>query len=293
MNEILNLCPGYKRLTHIDELYNILEPYYHMEKSKPVLCATPWKMVHETKTNCAVLLLHGYQGYPGEMSYLGLKFYNSNYDVYCPRYPGHGVNQEDFIKTKSEDWLSVARSSVGYLKKEYESVYVVGHSMGSLIATIIAKEFDIEKVALIAPAFYIRGFSKFKLKTLMLFKKELSIPWKMDSSFWGICEREEGDDQYLGTNYWSIIILKQLCEFNKVRELAINSLIKLNSKTFCVFGSKDMSVNSEKVKKLLESSIKAPLSSLIVDGANHLIQYFNDKEKRELCNDSVVKFFND
>jgi len=293
MNEIVNLCDGYKRLSYLEPLHDLLEPFYHMELSTPVLCATPWKMTHENKSSIAILLLHGYQGYPGEMSYLGLKLYQAGFDVYCPRLPGHGINQEDFLKTSSKDWLAVSRSSTGYLKKEYNKVYVAGHSMGGLIATIIPKEFQIEKLALIAPAFIIKGFNKNKIKFMKFFKKEISTPWSEDPSFWGICERTERDDRLLGANYWSKLVFSQLLELDKIREEALISLDKVSSKTICILGEKDNSIDSEKIEKLLRNKLKTPLEIKTIEGVNHLCQYFNDEVKRDLCNDSIVHLFSD
>lgn len=293
MNEIVKLCDGYKRLTFLDPLHDLLEPFYNMELSTPLLCATPWKMSHQHKSSIAVLLLHGYQGYPGEMSYLGLKLYQAGFDVYCPRLPGHGINQEDFLKTSSKDWLSVARSTTGYLKKEYDNVYVAGHSMGGLLAAIIAKEFQIERLALIAPAFVIKGFNKNKIKFMKLFKKEISIAWNEDPSFWGICERTERDDRILGSNYWSKLVFSQLLELNKLREEGNLALPKISSKTICILGEKDPSIDSKKVEKLLKNKLNTPLEIKTIEGVNHLCQYFNDEIKRDLCNDSIVKSFSD
>ena len=293
MNRIVKLCKGYKRLEKGEPLNDLLEPFYHMESFKPVLCATPWKMVHEEKSQTAVLLIHGYQGYPGEMSYLGLKLYKANFDVFCPRTPGHGVNQEDFLKTTKDDWLAVSRSTAGYLKKEYSSVLVVGHSMGGLIATIIADEFQIEKLTLISPAFKIHGFSKAKVKLLGLFKKQIDAPWQEDPSFWGICERDEGDDRHLGKEYWSKYVPKQLLELLTILEKATATLSKLKSKTLCVLGGSDDVVNSEKVEEILRSKVTSDLEIITIEGVNHHCQYFKEKDKRDFCNDSIVKFFTD
>ncbi len=293
MNEILDLCKGYKRLTYLEPLYELLEPFYHMELSTPLLCATPWKMVQEKKSSTAVLAIHGYQGYPGEMTYLGLKLYQANFDVYCVRLPGHGVTKEDFINTNFEDWLAVARSSLGYLVKEYKDVYVVGHSMGALIATIIAKEFKIERLALISPAFKMRGLSKAKIKILSFFKDELPLPWKSDPSFWGICERENSDDEILGKAYWSKIVLSQMFELIKLVEMAKTSLPKMYSKVICVFGSADFSVDSKWIEKYFKAKVSTPIEFLTIDGASHLCLYSNVKERRDLCNDSIVRSFID
>lgn len=292
MNEIIELCDGYSKMDKSDKLFSLLEPSYFMEKSTPIKCATPFKMIHKEFSDVAILALHGYQGYPGEMVYPSLKLYNAGFDVYCPRYPGHGVTKEDFNNTNSEDWITIARTSIGFLQREYREVYVMGHSMGGLISTIIAKEFDVKKLALIAPAFFIKDFSKTKIKLLKLFKDEIATPWEMDDSFWGICERDLDDDEYLGKTYWSVLNLKQIFELNKLREIALMSLDRVKSNTFCVIGDKDTAVDYMKVKKILKNKVDNSKIKILED-VNHLCQYFNNESKRNLCNDSIVEFFLD
>lgn len=290
MNEIISLCEGYSRLDKNDNLFNLLEPFYKIEKSTPLLCATPWKMIHKNQSNIAVLALHGYQGFPGEMVYPGLELYNAGFDVFCPRYVGHGVTKEDFLKTNSDDWLNIARVSLGYLKKEYNEVYVIGHSMGGLIASIVSNEFEINKTVLISPAFFVLGFSYPKALFIKLFKNEIKIDWKMDKSFWGICERNEEDDAILGQRYWSNVNLNKLLELNKLRVKAINDLSKSKLNLFSIFGDEDKTIDANKSIKLLE---KNNIETLLIKGSNHLCQYFNDESLRNLCNDSIVNFFKD
>ncbi len=291
MNEIITLCKGYSRLNKNDDLYNLLESFYEKEDSQALVCASPWKMLHKNQSHTAILALHGYKGYPGEMVYPSLKLYEAGFDVFCPRYVGHGVTKEDFIKTNSENWLDIARISLGYLKKEYNEVYVIGHSMGGLISTIVSSEFHIKKTALISPAFYISGFSYPKALIYSLFRKEIDIPWKMDKTFWGICEREENDDQTLGKRYWSNVILKQILELDKIRKRAITELEKYEGSMFSIFGDKDLSVDVKKSISLLENNKKNNI--LLIKGSNHLCQYFNQESLREECNNAIVDFIKD
>jgi len=291
LNEIITLCKGYSHLNKNDALYNILESFYKIEESKPLKCASPWKMLHKNQSHTAILALHGYKGYPGEMIYPGLKLYQAGYDVYCPRYVGHGVTKEDFIKTNSENWLDIARITLGYLKKEYNEVYVIGHSMGGLIATIVSAEFDIKKTALISPAFFISGFSSSKVYINSLIRKEIDLPWQMDKSFWGICERDEEDDLTLGKRYWSKVILKQILELDKIRKKAIIDLEKYEGSMFSIFGDKDLSVDINKAITLLEKNNENNI--LVIKGSNHLCQYFNDESLREKCNNAIVDFIKD
>ena len=99
---------------------------YYVDKAPVRKCARAWAMIHEPKAKEAVLSCHGFTGYPGEQIRVGLELYKKGYDVYCPRYPGHGTSSKDFLATKAEDWIATAYDAYAYLAKDYEKVSVVG-----------------------------------------------------------------------------------------------------------------------------------------------------------------------
>lgn len=101
----------------------------------------------------AVLLLHGFTGIPRELATVGAALSESGFAVLAPRYPGHGTDRADFLASKADDWLRRAIDSYLDLRSEYETVHVLGHSMGGLIATIVAVTFNAPRLVLLAPAF--------------------------------------------------------------------------------------------------------------------------------------------
>jgi hypothetical protein len=62
----------------------------------------------------AILLLHGYTGYAGDMRFLATRLNEAGYSVVVPRYPGHGTNSRDFRSTTWRDWLR--RATDAYLE---------------------------------------------------------------------------------------------------------------------------------------------------------------------------------
>ena len=102
----------------------------------------------------AVLIIHGYAGGTYDLENL------SNYlerrcslDVYSFTLPGH--TKLSLKTTKYTEWIEEAENMVELLKSYgYRKIYVVGHSMGGVIATYLATKYKcIKKVVLAAPAF--------------------------------------------------------------------------------------------------------------------------------------------
>lgn len=102
----------------------------------------------------AVLIIHGFAGgtYDQEelANYLEL---NRSFDVYQYTLPGHNKNLSKVIY---EDWIKVSEEKVEWLiKNGYSNIYIIGHSMGGVIATYLATKYKrIKKIVLAAPAFH-------------------------------------------------------------------------------------------------------------------------------------------
>ena len=102
----------------------------------------------------AVLIIHGFTGnlYDNEylMNYLEL---DSKLDVYARTLPGH--NQDRFCNAKVDDWLNFVDNQVKELiNNGYKSIYVIGHSMGGILASYVASKYkQIKKVVLVNAAF--------------------------------------------------------------------------------------------------------------------------------------------
>ena len=101
----------------------------------------------------AVLIIHGFAGgtYDQEdlANYLEL---NKSFDVFQFTLPGHNRN---LSKVKHEDWINKSKEKVEWLiENGYNKIYLIGHSMGGVIATYLATQYkQVNKLVLLAPAF--------------------------------------------------------------------------------------------------------------------------------------------
>ena len=105
----------------------------------------------------AVLLLHGWTGWTGRLAYLGESLAAAGFAVRLPRLPGHGTNVPDFLASTWKDWLRKAVDEFIDLRARYEVVYVAGASMGAILTAMVAAQFHVPRIALLAPAFLTRN----------------------------------------------------------------------------------------------------------------------------------------
>lgn len=102
----------------------------------------------------ACLCLHGFTGSPMEVKPLA-EFIEQHTDWECvvPTLPGHG----EILELKGinfNEWIAHAEKELKILLSKHETVYVVGFSMGGLIASYLAVHYPIKKLILLSAAAY-------------------------------------------------------------------------------------------------------------------------------------------
>jgi len=102
----------------------------------------------------AIFIIHGFTGnlYDNEylMNYLE---YDREFDVYAKTLPGHAKDR--FSDAKYQDWIKFVDNEIEYLSSlGYKTIYVVGHSMGGVLASYVASRHkEIKKLVLVNAAF--------------------------------------------------------------------------------------------------------------------------------------------
>ncbi len=113
----------------------------------------------------AVLLVHGFAGGIYDIEYLANYLeLSEKFDTFTFTLPGH--EQMVIMKATKRDWIEAAEKEVEKLISHgYSTIYVIGHSMGGVIATHLATKYpQIKKLVLLAPAFNYFSFTGDKFK---------------------------------------------------------------------------------------------------------------------------------
>lgn len=102
----------------------------------------------------AILFIHGFVGGIYDFNNLPneLQIYRK-FDVYTFTLPAH---QKTVVKDiKYEDWIKSAENWMNFLiENNYKEIYIIGHSMGGVIAAHLASIYpQVKKLVLAAPAF--------------------------------------------------------------------------------------------------------------------------------------------
>lgn len=104
-----------------------------------------------------ILLLHGFCGSSLQLRYLAQGIHENGYTVSVPLLPGHGTTLRDMCRSTYLDWLTCARIAYTSLREECSSVSVVGHSMGGVLALLLAEEYPVTAVITLAAPMRLKG----------------------------------------------------------------------------------------------------------------------------------------
>lgn len=121
----------------------------------------------------AVLVIHGFAGgvYDEEelINYLQL---DGSLDVFSFTLPGH---ERNLSKVKYQEWINASKNKLEWLiNNGYKNIYLIGHSMGGVIASYLSTQYsEVKKVVLAAPAF---EYLQVKEKNLNLIKNIKETP---------------------------------------------------------------------------------------------------------------------
>ncbi len=113
----------------------------------------------------AVLIIHGFVGslYDNEYltNYLNL---DRKFNVFARTLPGHHTN-DNYQKVEYTEWLKFVDNWIEeIISYGYKSIYVIGHSMGGILAGYLASKYpEVKKVVFLNAAFHYLNFKQNKI----------------------------------------------------------------------------------------------------------------------------------
>ncbi|MEI4770715.1 alpha/beta fold hydrolase [Psychrobacillus sp. FJAT-51614] len=99
-----------------------------------------------------VLCIHGFTGGPYEVQpFVDFLHANTDWEFVVPTLPGHGETLS-LEKLSAENWMMEAELALRQLQKEVDRVYIIGFSMGGVIALYLANRYKVDKLILLSAA---------------------------------------------------------------------------------------------------------------------------------------------
>ena len=231
----------------------------------------------------AVLLLHGWTGWPARIASLANALAEAGYTVDLPRLPGHGTRMTDLLQTSARDWMRRALDAYLDLRRTHDAVYVAGTSMGAIMATILAAKYGIPRVALLAPALLTRNpFLPFS-PLMKHFIRKLGSDWSPESEI-NPLSRE------IGREYGSYTSIPMVAELYRMQRWGRKALRRLSSDTLVIVSEKDGSVPPAVVEYIRTRRAGGAFRELVLTESNHQL---GDNVEKDKVAQAVVSWFSE
>jgi len=105
------------------------------------------------ETGC--LLIHGFTGTPKEMRWLGEYLAQQGRSVLGIRLTAHATRPEDMLRARWQDWLASVEDGWHILSGCTKRIFVIGLSMGGILALRFAAQFPVAGVAALSAAHHL------------------------------------------------------------------------------------------------------------------------------------------
>jgi esterase/lipase len=211
----------------------------------------------------AILLIHGFAGgcydygdFPNDLES------HKNFDVYTFTLPGH----EKFLinKVSKDDWLKASEIETEKLiNKGYRTIYVIGYSMGGIIAAYIASKYtEVKKLVLAAPAFKYFTFKDNKLDIMQSIKRVPSLfkDYNIDLVLSRVLK----------------VSISTIKEFINLADTHINDIKKIEIPALIIHGINDDIVGFDSVNYVYDNISSKSVTLIELNNLNHSL-FLNDR----------------
>lgn len=100
------------------------------------------------------LMLHGFMGSPTSSRPLAEFLAGHGITMHCPLLPGHGELPNKLYGFRYQDWIAEAEEGLAFLRGQCDEVFLMGHSMGTVLSAYLADRFQAFKgLIMLAPLY--------------------------------------------------------------------------------------------------------------------------------------------
>ena len=232
-------------------------------------------------SNIVILFIHGIVGTPNHFNEF-VSLVPESFSVYNLLLDGHGKSVKDFSKTSMKKWEAQVASVVDELSLTHEKIYIVAHSLGTLLAIDQAiKNKKVCKLFLLAVPLRLSIKPKMPINSLKVyFDKIRSDDYEALAAkkCYGI-EKDKNPFHYIG---WIPRFLELFAKIRRTRQT-----VKLLNTICLVYQSEKDEMVSSRSAKYFENKPNVLVNKLKKSG-----HYYYDKEDFDFLITEFKKILN-
>jgi|ETNmetMinimDraft_35_1059890.scaffolds.fasta_scaffold36041_3 carboxylesterase len=229
-----------------------------------------------------IYIIHGFTNTTYEIKELAYYLSEQGYYIVADNLPGHGTTVDDCNRCKYTDWIDFVEQGFAEMSSKCNNVFVVGISMGSVLALHLSTIFPLNAAVFGATVLQFKDYFGIRVLTPILHKiihtrdKRLSYPPNIRNKI-----------PYYGYPVWPMSAVNEMRKLsNKVKK----GLSKVNVPALIIHSEKDklqLPSNTSLVYNSISSDIK---EKLILKNAGH--NFFDNSPDQDMVFQKVGSFFN-
>jgi carboxylesterase len=245
----------------------------------------PKRMFQTEKMDHAALLLHGFSSCPNEFRFLIERLKRENISYYAPLLRGFGMMNAAALNTASHsDWIASAQEAYTELIERADSVSIIAHSMGCMLALNLPLEKMNGHLILMSP--YISPKTSHQLWKRLLLSPvlfaliDLIYPVVRKNNI-----REIERARQTGRFMYSAVPLRAIRELWRLTDtIPQHRNMPLHAHIF--LGTKDKTINSGAVNELLSAENLNTMEHYFEGGEHNLVE---EAESRDEVIDRIIE----
>ncbi len=213
------------------------------------------------------LLIHGFTGSPYEVEPIAQRFADRGWRIEMPILAGHEGHNLPLKQVTWQDWVRSAEDVLKDMLLTCERIYVVGFSMGGLIAAHLAARYPIDKLVLLSA-------SLFYINPRQLFTDAATIIKKHFSS---TVDAKEAYRRYV--NKAKTTPPRAVIHFRHLVKILKQELPQVTTPTLIIQGGKDDLVEPRSAEHIYRTIRSAEKHLHILPESKHIICHDCEQEQ--------------
>lgn len=174
-----------------------------------------------------LLLIHGFGGLPGEMRPLGAFLAARGYTVAGPLLARHGRHPDEMYNVRWAEWYASVEEAFAELERRCERVFVIGYSLGGLLALRLAAQHQTAGVITLAAALQLNGGWPLRLLPVARYAMPWFYPMRA-ADFRDPRLRDDLSSKIGAIDFDDPAVIKQLRDSIRIPTGAIYELVRLS-----------------------------------------------------------------
>ncbi len=237
-------------------------------------------------TDTIVIFIHGFLGSPRQFAEFGDFVYKQGYAYASLLLPGHGGTAKDFAVNSQQQWIAYLHRQVHHYAGLYANVFLVGHSMGGLLAIneSLCPKANVKGLILLNTAIKIGLKSRYSMYTAKNWFSRYPVYNRIDRYY------RENNSVEKGNLFRTISWLPRVIDLVRLSKMAVKNLPLVKVPVLITQSRNDEAVLHHSAAIIEKGLISCPYHRLVYFKRSWHSYYFK-KEKAQL-KDEMKCFLN-